>query len=133
VDENEYKQMVMHSFDNASLGYDCEASRFFDNSATHLIELLQLSGHENVLDVATGTGKSALLMASRLRNGHVTGVDLSEGMLRRAKLKAQESGLTNVTFKLMDFSQMNFPANHFAHVQTGAYHKRLIYLYLQLE
>jgi ubiquinone/menaquinone biosynthesis C-methylase UbiE len=43
-----------------------------------------------VLDVGTGTGSLALLMAEL---GHaVTGLDLSEGMLERARTKANEAG-----------------------------------------
>jgi ubiquinone/menaquinone biosynthesis C-methylase UbiE len=43
-----------------------------------------------VLDVGTGTGSLALLIAEL---GHaVTGVDLSEGMLARARVKAEDAG-----------------------------------------
>ncbi|MFL5792156.1 MAG: class I SAM-dependent methyltransferase, partial [Actinomycetota bacterium] len=43
-----------------------------------------------ILDVGTGTGSLALLIAEL---GHaVTGLDLSEGMLERARSKADEAG-----------------------------------------
>src|SRR3954451_20331177 len=47
-----------------------------------------------VLDVGTGTGALALLIAEL---GHaVTGLDLSEGMLERARAKADEAGASIV-------------------------------------
>src|SRR3954465_1224488 len=47
-----------------------------------------------VLDVGTGTGSLALLIAEL---GHaVTGLDLSEGMLERARAKADEAGASIV-------------------------------------
>ena len=82
--------MIQQSFDAASVGYDNEAMRFFDKSAQHLAGFLSLKGHENILDVSTGTGKGALEFARCLTAGHVIGIDLSEGMLKQAQMKAQE-------------------------------------------
>ncbi len=113
MDEIEYKKMITGSFDDASVGYDSEAMRFFDNSAECLGDYLNLKGHERVLDVATGTGKSALAMARQLNAGHVTGIDLSEGMLNQANNKAVEEGLSNITFTQMDVEKIKFSSNYF--------------------
>lgn len=96
MDDEEYKFMIRQSFDEASSGYDTTAMRFFDDSAEHLVGCLPISGGEHILDVATGTGKTALAAARRLKSGHVTAIDLSDGMLEQAKKKAMGENLTNI-------------------------------------
>ncbi|MCA9405996.1 MAG: methyltransferase domain-containing protein, partial [Candidatus Omnitrophica bacterium] len=113
MEEQEYKQMLRQSFDAASAGYDSTAMRFFDNSAQHLLEILPLSGKEKILDVAAGTGKSANLLAKALPEGEVIGIDLSEGMLRQAEIKAKAEHLKNVFFHCMDVDALNFSENSF--------------------
>ncbi|MEW6600492.1 MAG: methyltransferase domain-containing protein [Nitrospirota bacterium] len=110
---DEYKQKVTASFDMASEGYDCSGLRFFAESASWLIESIRLSGNENLLDIATGTGHVAITAAKELKKGSVTGVDLSEGMLQRAASKARKLDLRNVTFKRCDIENMGLEDNSF--------------------
>jgi SAM-dependent methyltransferase len=49
-----------------------------------------------VLDLGTGTGAIALAVADAA--GEVVGRDISEGMLERAREKAADAGIENVTF-----------------------------------
>lgn len=102
MNEQEFKNVVRNGFDEASRGYDNPPMRFFDKSAARLVELSPLKGHEDVLDVAAGTGKVSLAAAKRLKTGRVIAVDLSEGMLDRARAKARDEGVTNVQFKHED-------------------------------
>lgn len=63
-----------------------------------------------ILDVGTGTGRAALLMA---RGGaRVTGVDASEEMLAIARERAREEGMA-VTFKTGDAHKLDFPNRSF--------------------
>jgi len=110
---DEQKQKVMASFDMASEGYDCPSLRFFVESASWLIKNMKLRGDENLLDIATGTGNVAIAAARELRNGKVTGIDLSEKMLQKAVDKAHEMSLRNVTFKRCDIEAMGFDDNAF--------------------
>lgn len=52
-----------------------------------LVRTLRADGRKAVLDVATGTGDLALLIARRCAGSAVTGLDLSEGMLEVARRK----------------------------------------------
>ena len=56
---------------------------------TALKELPDSSKH-NILDVATGTGDVAFRLHELLPEALVTGIDLSDGMLEKARLKLQE-------------------------------------------
>jgi ubiquinone/menaquinone biosynthesis C-methylase UbiE len=110
MNENELKKAIQSAFNEASAGYDRAAMRFFDNSAEELARALPLRGSERVLDAATGTGKVALALARRLKDGEVTGIDLSEGMLALAAKKAREAGLTNVSFLQADVDAVELPS-----------------------
>ncbi|MBU4489303.1 MAG: methyltransferase domain-containing protein [Actinobacteria bacterium] len=61
-----------------------------------------------VLDVATGTGKQAFAFAKR--GCQVTGIDLSEDMLRIARRKNRYE---NATFEVSDATDMPFGDNEF--------------------
>ncbi len=64
--------------------------------AKHLAE----SGAELVLDVGCGTGRTALDVAAA--GSPVIGIDMSRGMLRRAREKASERGLKDVLWVMGD-------------------------------
>jgi 2-polyprenyl-3-methyl-5-hydroxy-6-metoxy-1,4-benzoquinol methylase len=49
----------------------------------------------DVLDYGCGTGTMAMHLAPQVRS--ITGVDVSEGMLKRMRAKVEESGVNNVT------------------------------------
>ena len=113
MNNGEHKQKVIASFDSASEGYDCPGLRFFVESASWMINNLELKGNENLLDIATGTGHVAITAARKLGSGKVTGIDLSERMLRKAVSKATKSNLQNVTFRHCDIEDMGFANNTF--------------------
>jgi ubiquinone/menaquinone biosynthesis C-methylase UbiE len=69
-----------------------------------LFSLAPLGECKRLLDVGTGTGIVALEAARRLgSNAKITGVDLSDGLLRTAHRKAAKSGLSDaICFLKMD-------------------------------
>lgn len=119
MSEEKLKGVVQAAFDEASAGYDRPAMRFFDKSANNLVRRLSLKGNEHVLDVATGTGKIAVALARRLKEGRVTGVDLSPGMLSVAEQKVSRANLNNVTFQRSDVDAVEFPPEHFDGLTCG--------------
>lgn len=54
-----------------------------------------LGNPQNILDVATGTGDLALLLARRIPGSRITGIDLSEGMISVGRKKIADAGLQN--------------------------------------
>ena len=60
-----------------------------------VIEYVANSNPEKVLDIATGTGDLALLMAERTQAKEIIGLDISAGMLAVGKRKIAEKNWTN--------------------------------------
>ena len=64
---------------------------------------LNFNENENVLDIGCGCGHTTLNIAKRIGpSGNVTGLDISEPMLKRAKESAVEMSITNTSFKCVD-------------------------------
>ncbi|MDH4226572.1 MAG: methyltransferase domain-containing protein [Deltaproteobacteria bacterium] len=111
--DHEQKLKLKSAFDAAAEGYDCEALRFFRDSARLIPGFLGLKGDERVLDVAAGTGNAAIEIAAAIPNGFVTGIDFSEGMLAVARKKAEARAIENVEFFSMDMQTLEFPPEYF--------------------
>lgn len=67
-----------------------------------LLTAAAIGGHDRVLDVGCGSGRTTRLAARRAVNGRALGVDLSDPMLERARASAEREGLGNVTFEHAD-------------------------------
>ena len=78
-----------------------------------LLELAMLKPGEIVLDIGTGTGRTAILAARQVQPGIVVGIDSSQGMLRKARSNARRSGTRNARFLLMNSSTPSFPKRTF--------------------
>jgi ubiquinone/menaquinone biosynthesis C-methylase UbiE len=89
--------------------YSVIGSRFLIASEL-LCEASDLRGGQKVLDVATGTGNTAL--AAARRSCDVIGVDIIPIMLERARLRAQAEGLT-AEFREGDAETLAFPDGSF--------------------
>lgn len=111
--EQEIKEFFKNTFNTVAEGYDNNALRFFAESGARLPAYLNLRGDEHVLDVATGTGATAMAIAAALPKGRVTGIDFSEKMLAQARRKIAAGGLANVDLREMDMQQIAFPDGHF--------------------
>lgn len=67
-----------------------------------------------VLDVATGTGDLAILLARMLPQARVTGVDLSKGMTDIGTAKVEKAGLSHrVSLQVADCLSLPLPDNEY--------------------
>ena len=67
---------------------------------------LNLRGDERLLIVGVGTGMELEYLPSWIRG---TGVDLSDGMLERARRRRAKLGMNNLDLRLMDARALDFP------------------------
>ncbi len=98
------KEIIKQNWDNSSLNYDqCPGHGIQSEKEKNAWKsiLTQAVGNDtlNVIDVGCGTGVISLLLSEMGHN--VTGIDLSEGMLTKAKEKASGLHLT-VDFTIGD-------------------------------
>jgi ubiquinone/menaquinone biosynthesis C-methylase UbiE len=93
--------------------WDALTMGFLKVQGEEIINALELSPDDKVLDIATGTGEPGLTMASIVERGSVTGVYLSEKILEIAQQKADNQGLVNFSTKTADISQLPFDDSTF--------------------
>jgi ubiquinone/menaquinone biosynthesis C-methylase UbiE len=99
------------TYDAAAGEYD---AGFWDRYGSATVARLNLWRGARVLDVACGTGASALPAAEAVgSDGLVIAVDLAEQMLRIGRAKASVRGLRNIEFRLADMTALGYPDRHF--------------------
>ncbi len=76
--------------------------------ARELIDKLNLKKTERILDLGCGDGKVTAEIASRVPDGSVIGVDSSESMIKLAKEHHSDASHPNLSFMLMDATQLSF-------------------------
>ncbi|MEG4321038.1 MULTISPECIES: methyltransferase domain-containing protein [unclassified Microcoleus] len=107
---NKYKQEIADLYTRRSQTYD--NSDWHLQIARRLVQYGRVSSGQQVLDMATGTGHVAIAAAEIVGSeGRVVGVDISSGMLDRARSKAQELSLKNTEFLLADAEALDFRVN----------------------
>lgn len=75
---------------------------------------LELNEDANVLDIGCGCGTTTFTIAKQIKpKGRVTGLDISEPMLQRARELAEEKSLENTSFKCVDVQTGDFGLNTF--------------------
>jgi ubiquinone/menaquinone biosynthesis C-methylase UbiE len=98
-------------FDEMSDEYDQVRSEWAVETADRVVErtLAGIDGSETVVDIGTGTGVLALDIAPHV--AQVYALDISDEMRARAREKASEQGIENVT---VDYGQFREPASSLA-------------------
>lgn len=78
------------------------------------VKMIKKQAPRQILDVATGTADLAVKLAAELKPEHVTGIDLSEGMIELGRQKVAARGLTDkITLVTGDCLSLPFADNSF--------------------
>ena len=101
-------------------------AEFLSRFTQSLLDAAGITSGMKVLDVGTGIGDVAFMVAERVGpQGTVVGVDMNPAMIDFARQRAQAAGITNVAFIQGDLSQMVLAD------QFDAVVGRLILLYIK--
>ena len=106
-DEREYYSLVKKVFDILAPFYDIVAMPL-SRLRGRVVDFTGAEKGSKILDVATGTGKQAFAFAEK--GYDVTGIDLSEAMLKVANKKNRYK---NVNFQVADATNLPFEDNSF--------------------
>jgi ubiquinone/menaquinone biosynthesis C-methylase UbiE len=100
------KQWYEELFENYAKTYDKECyTQGTKNEVDFIEEEIGFDKSKKILDIGCGTGRHAIELSKR--GYSVTGADLSESQLNRAKEKAEKENV-NVDFILADARNLNF-------------------------
>ena len=77
------------------------------------IAQMRISSDARVLDVGCGSGWASRILAEYAFNGRVTGIDISDEMIRVARESSRS--LPNVDFEIASAEQLPFPDHEFTH------------------
>jgi len=99
---NEATLVYADEYSRMAETYDRVVAPRFEPIARTVVELLAPKPGEMVLDVATGTGLLACLLAPRTAPAQLVAIDLADEAIRVASYRAGSAGIRNIRFEMMD-------------------------------
>ena len=108
----ELKQLSIKEFTEAAKVYESGHAGIYEmckDDYPQMLEELELEPFEDALDVGCGTGAVLELLHARYPNKHLTGLDLTPGMIDVARAKQ----LDNVSFVVGDAEALPFEPRSF--------------------
>jgi len=99
---NEATLIVADEYGRMAETYDRVVTPRFEPIARTLVDLIDPKPGEMVLDVATGTGLLACLLAPRTAPAQLVAIDLADEAIRVASYRAGTAGIRNIRFEMMD-------------------------------
>jgi len=91
----------MNTFDNVSGQYK-EKAVIQQTAASNLLSLIKIGKSDNIIDIACGPGHITHRL-SKVTSGKVTGIDISEGMIRQAKNLYPEIDFRQIAAEELDY------------------------------
>ncbi len=102
MNANEATLIVADEYSRLAETYDRVVAPRFEPIAKAVVELLAPKPGEMVLDVSTGTGLLACLLAPLTAPAQLVAIDLADEAIRVASYRAGTAGIRNIRFEMMD-------------------------------
>ncbi len=110
------RNQIRSGWERTSSFYGEDRPQVFQRFANRLVELIDWSPGQQVLDIGVGTGIAALIATEQVGlSGKVIGVDIAHGMLSRAR-HACNASRPSVLLAQMDAEFLGFPQESFDRV-----------------
>jgi ubiquinone/menaquinone biosynthesis C-methylase UbiE len=114
MDKQKHNENIKEQFSKQAISYTAVAAH--RDSLEVLIEMSGVSKEDTVLDIACGSGIVTCEFAKHAH--HVTGIDITKGMLDEAYKMQLINNLTNINWILDDVVPLQFMDNQFSVVVT---------------
>jgi len=123
LNDSSFPPTIPKSNKSWTLGSYNEIAIFFLPASAHLVKLCNISSNDSVLDVACGTGNTAIT-AKRIGGVSikVTGVDFTPELLSQAKEEASLAEAEDIEWKEGDVEDLPFDNNSFDIVMSSFGH-----------
>ncbi len=104
----EEQENAIRYYDKLSVIYDYISNWYYKKARNYAIKELQLKNGQTLLNVPCGTGVNFKYFNEYLNNtGLIIGIDLSSGMLDKAKQKIEKNGWKNIETELNDATKID--------------------------
>lgn len=108
------RRIQRYGWDKAAPYYDKGWQNQLWPAQERLLASTNIKSGDHVLDVSCGSGLVTLPIAEAVSStGSVAGIDLSEGMIKKAQLRTEKLNFSHVSFKQMDAESLDFENNSF--------------------
>lgn len=108
----QHNKLIMGQFTRMAVPFAEMPAHSDEEAMRVLVDAAAVSKRDRVLDVCCGTGIVACALAPFVE--HVTGIDLTPGMIEQAKTLQQRRGLTNLTWQVGDVTTLPFADETFS-------------------
>jgi len=113
VNANEATLLWVDEFSRRAEAYDANVAPRFEPIAREVVRLTNPRANELFLDVGTGTGLLACLLAPRVLPQAVVAIDLADGAISVASYRAGNAGIRNIRFEMLDARNIVYPGKRF--------------------
>lgn len=111
---SEQQERVAAVFNSIADSYENVGVDWFGPVAQSVVEAFDPQPGESLLDVGCGKGMVTLPLAERVGiHGKVLGIDIAEQMIEQGRARADEKGLTNVSWMVADATNLLLPGRPF--------------------
>src|SRR2546426_1307169 len=102
MNANEATLVWVDEYSRMAEAYDKNVAPRFEPIAREVVHLADPKPNELFLDVGTGTGLLACLLAPRVLPQGVVAIDLADGAISVASYRAGNAGIRNIRFEMLD-------------------------------
>lgn len=99
---NEATLLWVDEFSRMAEAYEQNVAPRFEPIANEVVRLTNPKPNELFLDIGTGTGLLACLLAPRVLPQSVVAIDLADGAISVASYRAGNAGIRNIRFEMLD-------------------------------